>query len=186
MNSLQEKYAEALDSGKVVVRRWWVNTQSDKDQVSVQFQQQIEKGGDNNDLIAIAQGGSNSQRVTAIHSFKTSVARAHLGSTEGSFVEDGQPVFGNDMFGQEVNIQVIENFVPNPKSRSHEPKCNPSTGEVVMAYNPETKQDDPVYRHTELISGTPNNMFISKNQNAINAVFGKVPASIDLKSIVGR
>lgn len=179
-------FVNALDSGKVVVRRWWYNNNSDKDQVSVQFMQQIEKEGDNNSLLAIAQGSTNKQSVTAIFSFSADVAQAHLGSTEGSFVTEGQPVFANDMFGQEVNIQVTENFTANPYSKSHQPKINPGTGEVVTAYNAETGEDAPVYRHTELVSGQPANKFISPNQNAVNAVFGKVPGSLDLSAIAGK
>jgi hypothetical protein len=179
-------FTNALSTGKVVVRRWWVNTQSEKDQISVQFQQEIEKEEDDNSLMAIAQGSSSKQRPTAIYSFKADVAKAHLGSTEGSFVVEGQPVFANDIWGKEINIQVTENFTPNPYSKSHQPKVNPGTGEVVTSFNPETKQDEPVYRHTDLVSGKTENTFISKSQSATSAVFGSVPASLDLDAIMNR
>lgn len=181
-------FTSALNTGKVVVRRWWVNTQSEKDQISVQFQQEIEKGEDDNSLMAIAQGSSSKQRPTTIYSFKADVAKAHLGSTEGSFVVEGQPVFANDIWGKEINIQVTENFTPNPYSKSHQPKVNPGTGEVVTAYNGDTQKDEEVYRHTELIGGVANHRFMapSKDVNAMNATLGSVPKALDLDFITRK
>ena len=43
-----------------------------------------------------------------------------------------------------------------------------------------------MYRHTDLVAGQPENKFISPSQNAVNAVFGKVPGSLNLNDIVGK
>lgn len=181
-------FVNALDSGKVVVRRWWYNTNSSKDQVTVQFIQQVERPGDTSSLVAIAQGSTNKQTVTALFSFNADVAQAHLGSTEGSFVEEGQPIFASSIWGQEVNIQVTENFTPNPYSKSHEPKINPGTGEVVTAYNGETGQDDPVYRHTELVAGPASHKFMAPREdvNAMNATLGSVPTGLNLDFVTRK
>ena len=182
MNNFQT----ALATGKVVVRRWWKNANSSKNQVSVQFIQQIERPSDNSSLVAIAQGTPSVQTVTAIFSFAEDVALDHLGSTEGSFVEGGQPIFAEDIFGMDINIQVTENFTKNPFSAGQEPKINPSTGEVVVAFDPETRTDRPVYRHTELVSGTASHTFLAASQNAVNAMMGNVPNKLNLRDIASR
>lgn len=180
------QFQTALTTGKVVVRRWWKNTNSSKNQVSVQFMQQIERPSDNSSLVAIAQGTPSVQTVTAIFSFAEDVALDHLGSTEGSFVDGGQPIFAEDIFGMEINIQVTENFTRNPYAPNQEPKINPSTGEVVMSFDPETRTDSPVYRHTELVSGAASHTFLSPSQNAVSAMFGGVPANLNLRDIANR
>ena len=180
-------FANALSTGKVVVRRWWVNTQSEKDQVSVQFQQEIEKDTDDNSLVAIAQGGNSKQKPTAIFSFKTNVAQAILGSTEGSFVQGGQPIFGSEMWkGREVNIQVTENFTANPRSKSQQPKANPLTGEIVTSFNSDTQSNDPVYRHTEIVAGSPTHTFVETAHTAANMNKGALSSGINLEDILTR
>ena len=183
---MNNSFNSALETGKVVVRRFWYNDNSEKDQVTVQFFQQIKKPEtDNSSLLAIAQGISDSQTVSALYSFKADIAKAIFGNTEGSFVESGTPVFANDIFQTDVNIEVTENFTANPFSSNHEPKINPSTGEVVVAFNPETNQDDAIYRHTELVTGKADHTFISASSSAIAAGFGGVP-KFDLSSILKK
>lgn len=182
-------FVNALDSGKVVVRRWWYNQHSEKDQVTVQFFQKIKapSSGDTKSLVAKAQGLSDGQIVSALFSFSRDVAESFLGSTEGSFVTGGQPIFAEDFFGEEVNIEVTENFTPNPYSKTHEPKMNPGTGEIITMYNPETQQEDPVYRHTELIAGQADHVFLDiKASNSVHASIGKFDSKIDLSSIAGK
>jgi hypothetical protein len=159
-------FQEALETGRVVVRRWWPNTNSSNNQVTVQFFQLVQTGDGKPNLIAIAQGVPTGNIVSALFSFNADVVEHLLGSTEGSFVEEGQPVYGDDLFGTEVNIQVTENFIKNPYAKKQEPKLNPSTGEVVMATNPETNQMEPVYRHTELVAGIPYHSFVRPIQPA--------------------
>ena len=151
MNAFQN----ALSTGKVVVRRWWVN-RNNSDQVTVQFFQLLDTGAGPVNLISIAQGTTPKQTISALYSFKREIAESKLGSTEGSFVDSDMVMFGSELFGVDVSIKITENFAPNPYSKSHEPKINPSTGEVVVSYNAETGTNDPVYRHTELVAGIIN------------------------------
>lgn len=177
-------FVNALDSGKVVVRRWWYNQHSEKDQVTVQFFQKIQtQSAPTKSLVAKAQGLNDGQVISALFSFSRNVAEAHLGSTEGSFVTGGEPIFAEDIFGEEVNIEVTENFTPNPYSKTHEPKMNPGTGEVITMYNPETQQDDPVYRHTELVAGAANHTYVEKVV-PFNINTGSAP--MDINSILNK
>ena len=156
-------YENTLATGQVVVRRFWYNTQSSRDQVSVQFAQKVERPSTgvsaNSSLIALEQGSEeldNTTTVTAIRSFSAEKAREIFGATEGSFVEGGTPVLGNDVYSKlggaptEVAIQVTENFTKNRYAKNHDPKINPASGEVVMAMNPATDTLMPVYRHTDI------------------------------------
>lgn len=177
-------FVNALDSGKVVVRRWWYNQHSEKDQVTVQFFQKINAPGTpTRSLVAKAQGLNDGQVVSALFSFSRNVAESFLGSTEGSFVTGGQPIFAEDFFGEEVNIEVTENFTPNPYSKTHEPKMNPGTGEIITMYNPETQQEDPVYRHTELVGGKANHAFM---QETVPFSISTGSGPINLDSIAGK
>ena len=40
---MAQAYSNALTTGQVVVRKWWVNTNSAKNQITVQFQQEVER-----------------------------------------------------------------------------------------------------------------------------------------------
>ena len=159
-------YDQALTTGKVVIRKWWFNTNSTKNQMTVQFQQAVERptndaSSANSLLISLEQGtealGTHT-RVTALRSFNADKASAILGSREGDATM-GSPVFTADDFyqklgmpeGTQLAVQVTENFDKNPYSKSQTPKVNPSTGEVVVATNPVTGTQMPVYRHTDLV-----------------------------------
>ena len=149
---METNFQKALDTGRVVLRKWWENSKN-PDQVTLQFFQQIESGSQENSLVSIAQGAKNKQTISALFSFKKSVALAKLGSTEGNLVNSSDVVFADKVFGTQVSIRVTENFTPNPYSASHEPKINPSTGEVVEGFNSATGKNEPVYRHTDLVEG---------------------------------
>ena len=152
---METPFQKALETGQVVLRRWWSNA-NNPDQVTLQFFQKVETQADTNSLVSIAQGIKPGQIVSALQSFKKDVVLAKLGSTEGNLVDSSSVVFARDVFGTDVSIKVTENFTPNPFSKSHEPKVNPSTGEVVLGFNSKTQQNDPVYRHTELVAGIIN------------------------------
>lgn len=161
-------YDSALATGKVVVRRFWKNQNSTKNQLSVQFQQEIEREptevGSDNFLVGLAQAGAigNKTRPTAIFSFEATRAAQILGSEEGSCFDGSTAVVYADQFfaklaeasGQKfeetLGIQITENFEKNPYSESQQPKVNPTTGEIIMAVNPATGTEMPVYRHTKL------------------------------------
>lgn len=162
----QKAYENALDTGKCVIRRSWVNTNSSKNQVTVQFQQMVERPATDasaatSALIALEQGtdalGTHTY-VTALRSFNADKIREVLGTDTVDFYKSGTPVFANDLYaklgapeGLEFGIKVTENFEKNPYSKTQTPKVNPSTGEVVVATNPATGTQMPVYRHTDLV-----------------------------------
>lgn len=169
-------YDQALTTGKVVIRKWWFNTNSTKNQMSLQFQQAVEKPTSevnvNSLLISMEQGTEplgNTTNVTALRSINADKASVILGSREGDATM-GSPVIEANAFyeklgfpeGTEFAIQVTEDFEKNPYSKTQSPKINPSTGEVVVATNPVTGTQMPVYRHTELvIAETCNHTFIA-------------------------
>jgi len=162
----QKAYENALNTGKCVIRRSWVNQNSSKNQVTVQFQQMVERPATDaasatSALIALEQGtdalGTHTY-VTALRSFSADKIREVLGTDTVDFYQSGTPVFANDLYaklgapeGMEFGIKVTENFEKNPYSKTQQPKANPSTGEVVVATNPATGTQMPVYRHTDLV-----------------------------------
>lgn len=169
-------YDQALTTGKVVIRKWWFNTNSTKNQMTLQFQQAVEKPDSqvsaNSMLISLEQGTEplgNTTNVTALRSINADKATAILGSREGDATM-GSPVIEANVFyeklgfpeGTEFAIQVTENFEKNQYSKTQSPKVNPSTDEVVVATNPVTGTQMPVYRHTELvIANTCEHTFIA-------------------------
>lgn len=176
---MAQAYSNALTTGQVVVRKWWVNTNSAKNQITVQFQQEVERPASaanaNSLLISIEQGTEalgNTTRVTSLRSFNADKAAAILGSREGDATMGSPVMFANDFYaklgapaGTELAVQVTENFEKNPYSSSHQPKINPGSGEIVTANNPATGTNMPVYRHTDLvIASTCKHKFITTEQ----------------------
>lgn len=147
----KNKFQKALDNGDVIVRKAWINQNSFKDQMSVQFIQKIEKSteGTANLLIGMAQGMGDLSKnlVTTIFSFKIDVAES-LGLSEKDYFESDEVIKASDIFKTEVSIKVVENTTKNPLSMTQTPKINPVTGEV-LEY-----KGKPIYRHTELVQGT--------------------------------
>lgn len=151
-------FNKALETGKVVVRRVWKNENSTKDQYSVQFMQQIkgEQADPSRAIIALSQGISPFQLVTAIQSFAGSVIRSSLVGKhldkDGSatFYDDEVVVFGKELLGIDLDIEVVENTTQNPMQPGQQAKINPSTGEVL------TKDGKPIYRHTKLVPASEN------------------------------
>lgn len=187
---MAQAFENALATGQVVVRRWWFNTNSSKNQVTVQFAQQIERPATsaadaNSALIALEQGTEgigNTTVVTALRSIDATRAQAFFGSTEGNCMEGGTVHLANDLYKSlgavadvDLAIQVTENFEKNPYSSTQQPKSNPSTGEVVTALNPKTGTHMPVYRHTDLmLSKICSNKFIaSESAEAQTAAPGR-------------
>jgi len=176
---MAQAYSNALTTGQVVVRKWWVNTNSAKNQITVQFQQEVERPASaanaNSLLISIEQGTEalgNTTRVTSLRSFNADKAAAILGSREGDATMGSPVMFANDFYAQlgapagtELAVQVTENFEKNPYSKTQQPKVNPGSGEIVTANNPATGTDMPVYRHTDLvIASTCKHKFITPEQ----------------------
>lgn len=175
-------FNEALTTGKVVVRKAWTN-KNNPEQVAVQFFQQIDSPTSVNSLISMAQGIQPVQTVSAIFSFAKDVAQSKLGGTDVDFTTGGEAIYASDMFGQEVNIQVTENFTPNPYSKSHQPKVNPATGEVVVGLDSTTGKNMPVYRHTELVPGVATHTWAAKaSLEATNAS----PVGVNISELLTR
>lgn len=173
------KYQEALDTGKTVLRKTWINHNAKSGiQISLQFQQKIkvDSEGTGNMLVAFAQdmSGIGENYPTVILSMKPEVAEkigipidADLWDPGDVVGEDhSQVIFANDIFPAElrgnldINIQVVENFSKNPLSPKQEPKKNPRTMAVL------TKNGVPIYRHTYLVQGEPNNVFVAHDRVA--------------------
>jgi len=178
---MAQAYENALATGQVVIRKWWVNTNSTKNQITVQFQQEVERPASaasaNSLLISLEQGTEalgNTTRVTALRSFNADKVSAILGSPNGDATQGGDVVFANDFYaklgapaGTELAVQVTENFEKNPYSKTQQPKVNPATGEIVMANNPATGTNMPVYRHTDLVvASTCKHKFITAQPEA--------------------
>jgi len=187
---MAQAYENALATGQVVVRRWWFNTNSSKNQVTVQFAQQVERPASSaadaaSQLISLEQGTEgigNTTTVTALRSIDADRAQAFFGSTEGNAMQGGAVHMANDLYKSlgaaadvDLAIQITENFEKNPYSKTQTPKSNPSTGEVVTALNPATGTHMPVYRHTDLmLSKICSNKFIaSESQEAQTAAPGR-------------
>ena len=88
--------------------------------------------------------------------------------------------------GREVNIQVTENFAPNPRSKSHQPKSNPVTGEVVVAFNPASSKAEEVYRHTEMVAGKPTHTFIDATYDLAGKDAKATPPGVDISDLLTR
>lgn len=161
-------YDQALATGQVVIRKWWFNQNSDKNQMTIQFQQAVERpqtqSSTTSTLIGLAQGSTlgNTTRVTTLFSADATLAANVLQSREGDATMGSPVVTANAFFqalaqamGTEFNgnlaIQITENLQKNPRSPKQTPKSNPNTGEVVVSYDAATGSMKPVYRHTELV-----------------------------------
>ena len=143
----------------VKVRKIWTNENSTKDQVTVQFAQQIK--GSSNKLVALAQGfDSTGNTATALLSFKSDVALRLFGTTDADY--SAQPFEtwpdANTAMGMKLEIAVVENTTQNPATPNQSPKVNPRTAEVL------TLDGAPIYRHTELaVAGEAKREFVQHN-----------------------
>lgn len=170
---MNETIKKALETGRVLIRRIFPNPNSAKNQVTVQFYQQIDvpSSGTASRLVALAQGidGAGKNNVTANFSFAAgTVAKMLEIDTEQdqNFFNEGKPVFAEQLFGADVivNIEVLENTDPNEYNANGEVvrtletgKVNPRTGEQLM------NGEKPIFRHTSLIEGVPTHTFLSHN-----------------------
>lgn len=146
-------YEQALATKQVVVRKWWKNENSSKNQVSVQFQQivpRVSQDGEVDSLLADAQGISTESRPTAIFSLAEEVAMRVLGAVEGNCYEEGKKIIlGKTIFPntKTLGIQVVQSFERNENRPNQEPVVNPITGEVKIILGRE------VYQHEQLVAG---------------------------------
>lgn len=134
----------------VKIRKIWTNTNSDKDQVSVQFSQEMEGSTASNPLINAAQGTSFGPTYpTTILSFKAEKAMEYFGTADVDYSDvefadrPGVESF-EEAVGGPVAISIVENTERDPNRPNQEPKLNPQTGEVLLY------DGSPIYRHTEL------------------------------------
>jgi hypothetical protein len=138
-------YNEGLKSGKVCVRKIWVNENSNKDQVSVQMIQVIDnpnfdKTQISDPLVALAQGINGQIKQTAIMSFKKDIAIQYFGTTSANYAEEDKGVILDEKLGIETGISVQDSFEPNPNISNHRAVINPKTQQAV------TKDGKKFYR----------------------------------------
>lgn len=149
-------FKEILEEGKVLVRKTWTNTNSTKDQVTVQFiQKKFTKKLVN--LVALAQGYKSGTIATTLMSFDRETLLKMGLETDKNYLEENKVVYADDLFGVEVNIQVTENHMKATDTQS--PKCNPTTGEVLCL------EGLPIFRHTELVPGEVEDVFIQHDKS---------------------
>lgn len=137
---------------EVSIRKIWVNTNSDKNQVSVQFCQEVEGSTASNALVNAAQGTSfGPSLLTAIFSFAADKAMEYFGTTEADYSDvamaerPGIQAF-EEAVGSPLAISVVENTERDPNRSNQEPKINPQSGEILL------HDGSPIYRHTELVT----------------------------------
>lgn len=137
-------------TSEIKIRRIWENTNSSKDQVTVQFAQQTAGGG--NPLLALTQGINLTGMLTALVSFSKEQCEKLFGTS--SFDAKNFEDFKTYMDVSETpfsafTISVEENTTQNPANPNQQPKVNPKTEAIL------TSGGQPIYRHTELaVKGT--------------------------------
>lgn len=154
-------------TSSVRIRKIWTNNNSDKDQVSVQFSQEMEGSVSQNALISAAQGTNFGPTVpTAILSFKTSKAQEYFGTTDADYSDmpfadrPGVEAFEEAVGGQ-IAISIVENTERNPNQPNQTPKINPQTGEVLL------HDGSPIYRHTEITLEVDANLTLLKHNGTV-------------------
>lgn len=170
-------YQSALETGQTVVRRIFKNNGSNKNQYTVQFQQELEleEGTSTlSDLVAIAQNINPRKRVTALFSFSEDALRKRgVDLSIDNYFASDKVLTAKDLFGREINIQVVENTTPNPLSPNQQPKINPATSEV-LTYNRK-----PIYRHTSIVAGPATHVFLQHN-NAETDMMGVSQEEVEM------
>lgn len=137
------------------IRRIWENTNSTKDQVTVQFFDTLQSG-ETNPLLALTQDINLTSKVTALLSFAKEQAIKLFGTTkfDPSNPDDPNTYMEVPQSCKDLNIQIIENTIQNPATPNQTPKVNPKTGEVLMS------NGEPIYRHTSIVFGAAKNVFL--------------------------
>lgn len=132
-------------TSEIRIRRIWENTNSSKNQVTVQFAQQTQGGG--NPLLALTQGINLNGMLTALVSFSKEQCENLFGTSKfdpkdldkfETYMDVSKTPFAN------FTISVEENTIQNPANPNQQPKVNPKTEAIL------TSGGKPIYRHTEL------------------------------------
>lgn len=163
---------QGKSKSSVRIRKIWVNENSSKDQVTVQFAQLLEATASGNALVAVAQGtnfGPNT--ATALLSFARTQAEKFFGTVSADYSDQPfeswpEPTAFVEMLREQtgdpnttLEISVVENFTQNPETPAQTPKINPSTGEEL------SKNGQPIYRHTTLATNaTVERVFIQHDR----------------------
>ena len=148
--------ANSNQATPVVIRRIWPNLRSSKNQATIQFYQKKATGMSGpGGLVGIFQNApgltSTATAIQSIHMDKL----AELGLPTEVDYTDGEAPVANSVLGVQVNIEITDSFNSNPFSDSHNPKVNPTNGDVI------TINGRDVYRHTELVAGEAQDQIIS-------------------------
>jgi hypothetical protein len=154
--SYSKNFNKALSEGKTMVRSIRKNINSDKDQYTVQFMQQVDNPNSEgtDEIVALSQGYTPGQRVTALASvagkkLEEMGIMSLLAKTSDKlttfFEEEDTLLEGTRILGVDLDISVEENTTKNPLSMSQQPKINPTSNEVL------TSDGLPIYRHTKVV-----------------------------------
>jgi len=169
---MNEKFKEALQAGKALIRKIWVNENSSKNQVSVQVQQRVvlagSAGAGGSVVVAATQGLDGSNYPTNILSFEKGIFEKAFGSpvTEMLDYSDGSTIVEIDSIfkalqGEKfptVNIQIMESLEPNENVENDTPKVNPQNDEI-LAKNVDGNLM-PIYRRTMCVAGKAEHVLI--------------------------
>jgi hypothetical protein len=132
------------------IRRIFANENSTKNQVTVQFAQRTQGGG--NPLLALTQGINLEGTLTALVSFDADQCQKLFGTTKFDAKDVNNFETFMDVSGTpfaSFTISVEENTTQNPANPNQTAKINPKT-EQILTYG-----GKPIYRHTELaLKGT--------------------------------
>lgn len=129
----------------LLIRRIWKNTNSTKDQYTVQFFQVMEGSG--NPLLSITQNVSFDSKLTALVSFSKEQCEKVFGtlSFDPKDANDPKTFMAAPAILKGYSISVVENTTQNPNNPNQTAKINPKTAEVL------TINGNPIYRHTDLV-----------------------------------
>lgn len=138
-------------SSPVKIRKIWINENSQKDQVAIQFAQLVRGPSALSKLAQVAQDMQSlgSGLVTTVFSMKREVAERLFGTSNADYSNQDFDQWPEatalvEELGEKLAISVIENTVQNPAQPNQQPKINPATGETL------TSGGKPIYRHTTL------------------------------------
>lgn len=127
----------------LLIRRIWKNTNSTKDQYTVQFFQVIS----GNPLLAITQNVSFDSKLTALVSFSKEQCEKVFGTLSFDPKDENDPktFMAAPAILKGYSISVVENTTQNPNNPNQTAKINPKTAEVL------TFNGNSIYRHTDLV-----------------------------------
>lgn len=179
-------FNEIFESGLATLARVWRNQNSEKNQVNVMFCQKVENdSAPVNRMLSVSQGGTPYQTAVAVTSFKEEVITSLIGQElpEDGVIEfrenNAESFSANDLFGFEVNVEVLENHTAEEVNadgevvRTVDQKINPRTKAPI------TNGGKPVYRHTSLVDRPATHVFLPTDTAVAEKVVVEKEATMD-------